>query len=164
MNNIYEDIEGAQKSAGHELKGMIACFNTGVAKLNYPLVALIDYRGFRLVCLTVLPISASTLVSGSMDGGRTVHALNAEMIEHIDAVCTDLNLRKHYVSPHVRSKGPADLEGHVTPNDQFYLLDFARMMPPAAITAESAKSHFLTRLLRPEFVRNYPSKLPLVTL
>lgn len=39
------------KAAGHELKGLINTFNTRVVanKIHYPLMALIDYRGFRLI-------------------------------------------------------------------------------------------------------------------
>jgi len=35
-------------------------------------MTLIDYRGFRVVAMTVLPISPDTLVYGSVDGGKTV--------------------------------------------------------------------------------------------
>ena len=58
--------------AGHELKGLTSCFLCGVDGLNFPLIALIDYRGFRLVCMSVLPIDEDTLVCGSADGGAHV--------------------------------------------------------------------------------------------
>jgi len=41
----------AAKAAGHELKGLINLMNTRhiAPKIHFPLMALIDYRGFRLV-------------------------------------------------------------------------------------------------------------------
>jgi len=35
---------------------------------------LVDYRGFRLLAVSVLPVSRKTICYGSHDGGRTVHA------------------------------------------------------------------------------------------
>src|SRR5262245_57080043 len=42
-------------------------------------MALVDYRGFRIIAMSILPISATTLVSGSSDAGRTVYASCEEM-------------------------------------------------------------------------------------
>ncbi len=41
--------------------------------LHLPLVAIIDFRGFRLIASSWLPISKETLVYGSSDGGITIH-------------------------------------------------------------------------------------------
>jgi hypothetical protein len=42
------------KAAGHELKGLINMFNyrEKAGKLRFPLLALIDYRGFRLIAIS----------------------------------------------------------------------------------------------------------------
>lgn len=37
-------------------------------------MALVDYRGFRIIAMSILPINSSTIVSGSSDAGRTVHS------------------------------------------------------------------------------------------
>jgi hypothetical protein len=36
-----------------------------------PLVALLDWWGYRLMCYSMLPITAETLAYGSADGGNT---------------------------------------------------------------------------------------------
>ena len=41
----------------------------GVKELNFPLMALVDFRGFRLVAISVLPISKKSLIYGSNDAG-----------------------------------------------------------------------------------------------
>jgi hypothetical protein len=38
---------------------------------NSPLVALLDWWGYRLMCYSMLPITAETLAYGSADGGNT---------------------------------------------------------------------------------------------
>jgi len=35
---------------------------------------LVDYRGFRLLAESVLPVSPRTICYGSYDAGKTVHA------------------------------------------------------------------------------------------
>ncbi len=70
------DVGRANKASGHELKSLDAICNAalelGITRLNVPLMALIDHRGFRLVALALLPIGKDTLVLGSNDGGTTV--------------------------------------------------------------------------------------------
>jgi hypothetical protein len=39
--------------------------------LRESLQAVVDYRGFRLLCMSILPISNETLQLGSSDGGRS---------------------------------------------------------------------------------------------
>ena len=63
----------ASKVAGHELKGLRAIQGLRVQGLCFPLLALIDYKGVRLVAVSTLPIDKSTIVCGSDDGGKTLH-------------------------------------------------------------------------------------------
>jgi hypothetical protein len=50
--------------------------------------------------------------------------------------------------------GPGDIEGHMGLDGRFYLLDFARYMPPEP---PSAPGSILYKLLRPELVRQFGS-------
>jgi hypothetical protein len=47
-------------------------------------MALVDYRGFRIIAMSILPITEETLVSGSCDAGVTVHSscdeINSQVI------------------------------------------------------------------------------------
>ena len=47
------------------------------SSLCVPVQALIDYKGYRLIAMPLLPISRQTLAYGSNDGGQTVHARDA---------------------------------------------------------------------------------------
>jgi hypothetical protein len=110
MFNLYADYEAAAKVAGHELKGLLACLSSGVPNIGFPLISLLDYRGYRLgmrtrirslslslstVAMTALPVTASTLVFGSMDAGRNFVNKNKQAKVVIDNMCSSLNLAKH---------------------------------------------------------------------
>jgi len=62
-------VQWAAKAGGHELKGLMGVKSARVSGLHLPLIALIDYRGYRLVAMSVLPITKNSLVYGSNDGG-----------------------------------------------------------------------------------------------
>jgi len=48
-------------------------------------MAIIDYRGFRLVAESILPIKSSTLRYGSNDGGQTVHNTDPTLFKLVRA-------------------------------------------------------------------------------
>lgn len=52
----------------------------------------IDYRGFRLMASSVLPINETTLVYGSRDAGLTIHADLPAFNHSIESVLSTLNL------------------------------------------------------------------------
>jgi hypothetical protein len=57
-HNLYGGDEFAAKVAGHELKSLNAYASAGmILGLNFALMCLIDYRGYRLIASSVLPIS-----------------------------------------------------------------------------------------------------------
>ena len=77
------------------------------------MVALVDYRGYRLVAMTLLPLDAESQVFGSSDAGKTVH--NDPDVHHLlDQLGSKLNLRDHPVgkTAEIRLKTPIDLEVH----------------------------------------------------
>lgn len=52
------------KAAAHDLKGLQQYFQLGVSGLHFPLEAIIDYHGFRLQALSLIPIGAGSLKYG----------------------------------------------------------------------------------------------------
>ena len=48
-------------------------YNTRTPGLHFPLMAIIDYRGFRLSAQSILPINKTSICYGSADGGLTIH-------------------------------------------------------------------------------------------
>lgn len=137
----------------------MGCLNSGVVGLNYPLVALVDFRGYRLFAMSLIPISSDTLILGSADAGNTIVNKEPEAKKLVEAIGKSLNLRKHKISQRISTRSCLDLEIHRGLDGQVYGLDFARMFPPEYMDQSSPKGAFLSRLLRPEFVRCYKNPL-----
>ena len=156
----------ASKIAGHELRSLIQLINCEEPHFLFPMMALVDYRGFRLVGMTQLPIQGGqSLVHGSRDSGKHIefHQLVAPRLQ---SLANKLNLEGHQVGTHLFHL-PVDLEVHcplqedresITSESQLYLLDFSRVFPPEAPRPGHGMD-YLHKLLRPELVRQYPSQL-----
>eukprot|EP01132_Coremiostelium_polycephalum_P010968 gene10968-13435_t len=159
---IYGGDAFAMKAAGHELKGLMAYFNCQIEGLFLPLMALIDYMGYRLIATSQLAIDCDkTLVYGSNDGGEIVHDKNEEMSAKMKQAAEILNLKGHYTGQGENKTflyGPCDIEGHVTNDGHFVVIDTARIFPPEKPMTDKIGSH-LYNLLRPELVRS--NKVPL---
>ncbi len=91
--------EAASKASGHDLKGSIHYYSTGIKGLHLPLMALIDYKGFRMTAQALLPLGKNSLVYGSADAGRTVHNSNERFNQIMNDAARALNLRSHGVGP-----------------------------------------------------------------
>eukprot|EP01130_Rhizamoeba_saxonica_P005569 TRINITY_DN2221_c0_g1_i2.p1 TRINITY_DN2221_c0_g1~~TRINITY_DN2221_c0_g1_i2.p1 ORF type:complete len:1736 (-),score=335.94 TRINITY_DN2221_c0_g1_i2:57-5264(-) len=153
----------AAKAGSHELKGLINILNTrdNATLLNYPLMALIDYRGFRLIAISWLsPLHKHSLVYGSDDGGATVYAEIPELNEQMEIAGKMLNLEPHLVGT-CEGKSIAfcgDIEGHIGTDGRYYVLDFARVFPPDMLPTRERKS--LQMVMGHEgklvYKRNYP--------
>jgi Clustered mitochondria len=125
---LYGSDGAAAKVAGNELRALAAlhnhCRDTG---LRVPLAAIFDYRGLRIIAVSLLPLKGKSLVYGSKDGGRTVFNRNAKFARAADGVATRLNLAPHMVGV-LKSPNPTvlslccDIEGHVGSDKRFYLL------------------------------------------
>ncbi len=156
---VIESMEGAAKVAGHDLKGCSCYFQANVANLHVPLMSCIDFAGFRLVAMCELPISSSTLVVGTNDGGKTIAATDTFLLVQLKAAAKILNLREHHVG-RLLFTSAADLEGHFSHLDgRRYLLDFSRAMPPDPEAGRRGGEERFVRLLRPELVQQAPEPL-----
>lgn len=162
---LYQSDDAAAKLAGHELKGVMAYYNCHIPSLHTPMTAVIDFRGFRLLAVSLLPISSGTLCYGSPNAGHTVVNTNPVLDAKMREAAQKLNIKEHMVYPHPLSGIPpqrlataADVEGHHI-NGQFYLVDLSRVFPPEAPNASSARMGHLYRLLRPELVKRFPTPL-----
>ncbi|EFA86726.1 hypothetical protein PPL_00531 [Heterostelium album PN500] len=157
---LYGSDENAMKTAAHELNGCTSFLNCGIKGLHVPLMSYIDYRGFRLMALSLLPITKKTLVYGSSDAGQTVYTANTMFNHLFGSAAKVLNLKSHRVqdsSGDLKTiQGPIDIEGHVGTDGRFYLLDFARLSPPEPPIHRGA---YLYRLLRLELVRTFTTPL-----
>jgi predicted signal transduction protein with EAL and GGDEF domain len=96
-NELFGNDYSAAKAAGNELRGLISYFNCAIKNLNLPLMALVDYRGFRLIALSILPVTPETIIYGSCDAGRNIHATNDDFNEEMQRAAKTLNLKAHKV-------------------------------------------------------------------
>ncbi|PRP86383.1 hypothetical protein PROFUN_05524 [Planoprotostelium fungivorum] len=150
---IYPGDEEAAKVAGHELKSLNQLFSLWIRDLHFPMMILLDYRGYRLIAMSTLPINEDTIV----DAGRTIHTDNVTINEKIREIAQRLHLKEHKVGPKLAHKTistPVDLEAHRGIDHRFYLLDFSRLFPPAL--PDGTRSAYLYKLFRPEFSSSYP--------
>jgi hypothetical protein len=137
-------------------KGLKAYFSVADPDLHFPLMALIDYKGFRLIAVSMLPLGRGSLIYGSEDAGVTVHAKDKRLNELIEVASKRLNLKPHCCGKNnVTVYSPVDLEGHVGTDGRFYLLDFSRVFPPVTPCKEVVGGH-LFQYFRSEFVFNFP--------
>ena len=116
-----------------------------------PLMALVDYRGYRLVAMSVLPVNKSTLIYGFVfsffffgkisksnfspfpqnrtnDAGKTIHKSNKEFNGIMRDTAKTLNLKSHLCGC-VKSKtkklsSAADIEGHLGTDGKVGFLSF----------------------------------------
>eukprot|EP01119_Soliformovum_irregulare_P004749 TRINITY_DN1583_c0_g2_i2.p1 TRINITY_DN1583_c0_g2~~TRINITY_DN1583_c0_g2_i2.p1 ORF type:complete len:871 (-),score=219.97 TRINITY_DN1583_c0_g2_i2:150-2762(-) len=155
----------AMKAAKNDLKGMEAWNTTRVDGFNSPLIAVIDYKGYRMTAMSVLPLDSDTLKYGSDNAGRSVHTDIPELNNMFQAAAGVLNLKGHVTGSVPGKKqivyGPGDLEGHLGTDGRYYVCDFGRLFPcedPAYRNTENKRVVFCTPL-RPEFVKFYPRPL-----
>jgi hypothetical protein len=164
FEGLYGGDAFAMKGAGHDLAGLMAYMSAielrprELRVLHVPLMALIDYRGYRLVAICVLPIGRNTICYGSFDAGKTVHYEHAVCNAAMKEVGAALNIMGHRSSQHPHLiYAPIDIEAHLGRDKKFYVLDFARYMPPQPPSGKWGAS--LYELLRPELVASSPVPL-----
>lgn len=120
--------------------------------------ALIDYRGYRLIAVSSVPISRDTLVYGSRDGGQRVVNKDPNAQSLMEKFGEYMLLKAHKVGKEDAQSmiGPADIEVHRGFDNRYYVVDFARVFPPEE--PRLAGEHLIHQF-RPEFVRKNPKPL-----
>jgi hypothetical protein len=85
--------------------------------LNLPMMALVDYRGFRVIAMSVLPIKGKSLIYGSKDAGATVFNTDPKFNLMMDEAGKKLNLASHLCGTDPNNlkelRSPCDIEGHL---------------------------------------------------
>jgi hypothetical protein len=163
-DNLRND-EFFAKIASHDMKGLLNIYECikNDDRCGVPLQALIDYKGFRLIAMSILPIAEkATPLMGSRNGGKNVFAEDPTLMNIARKAATNINLAPHNIQNKVLYFG-CDVEGHKGEDGVYYFLDFARVLPPENPKASGhlpqGQKTIFYRLLRPEFIKNFP--LPL---
>ena len=157
-NGLYGSDYAAMKVAGHELKGLQHYLSCDIPELCFPMIGLVDFLGFRLIAITLLPLGKNSMLYGTADAGKTIHD-NPKLCGMMATAAQKLNLAPHICgSSGTLLSSAADIEGHIGTDNRYYLLDFSRSMPPTTPDQSIPQSH-LFRLFRSEAVRNFPRPL-----
>lgn len=127
--------EKAMKTGAHELRGLMHYSSLRVSGLHFPLMLVMDYKGFRLVAEALLPINKETICYGSSDGGESVHASGETICLMMKTVGQELHLAPHLVKDKMLY-GPGDQEVHQGLDGRYYCIDLARVFP-----CEPARHH-----------------------
>ena len=125
-----DSFERSQKAAAHDLKGATAFLQYAkeAGGLVVALQALIDFAGYRLQAMLVLPLERH--VVGSADACDTLPKAEGEACGKFKIVADNLGLAEHEIKvgeETVRLHFGADVEGHQgTDGKKIYVLDTAR--------------------------------------
>jgi hypothetical protein len=68
----------AIKSGNHELKGLIAYMGSEISGLCWPLVVVVDYKGFRLVASSLSFLGNIAVVATFLGQSRTLHKIKKD--------------------------------------------------------------------------------------
>ena len=71
---------------------MTEIFNCGVQGINLPLMITVEYMGYRLTCMSTIPIGSNTLVYGSSNAGINIYYSNPEFNQKMEEIGKKLNL------------------------------------------------------------------------
>ncbi len=100
-----------RKPAGLELLATGALLRFRALGLLTPLMCIIDFKGVRVSCQTVVPIDGSkTLVLGSCDAGRNVISTDGQARSVMASVGASLGLAAHQAGAESKATivGPAE--------------------------------------------------------
>lgn len=115
---LYGDDKASMHVAGLELLSLNYLVEQGIKHgFCMPLVAIIDWRGYRIECTSVLPINESTLVYGCANASRLSDGVpimksDPYVNEQMKKLAQALNLKEHIVGMHTKTElyWPIDIE------------------------------------------------------
>ncbi|KAE8679819.1 Clustered mitochondria protein [Hibiscus syriacus] len=134
---LAESEQATYASANNDLKGTKAYQEADVPGLHNLAMAIIDYRGHRVVAQSVLPgilqgDKSDSLLYGSVDNGKKI-CWNEDFHSKVLEAAKRLHLKEHTVldaSGNVfKLAAPVECKGIVGSDDRHYLLDLMRATP-----------------------------------
>ncbi|XP_010695371.2 clustered mitochondria protein [Beta vulgaris subsp. vulgaris] len=157
---LADSEQATYASANNDLKGTKAYQEADVQGLYNLAMAIIDYRGHRVVAQSVLPgilqgDKSDSLLYGSVDNGKKI-CWNEIFHRKVLEAAKCLHLKEHTVldesGNEFKLAAPVECKGIVGSDDRHYLLDLMRVTPRDA-NYTGAGSRFC--ILRPELIRAF---------
>ncbi|KAK9741090.1 hypothetical protein RND81_03G080800 [Saponaria officinalis] len=159
-NQLTDTEQATYASANNDLKGTKAYQEADVPGLYNLAMAIVDYRGHRVVAQSVLPgilqgDKSDSLLYGSVDNGKKV-CWNEDFHSKVLEAAKRLHLKEHSVSDEhgnvFKLAAPVECKGIVGSDDRHYLLDLMRVTPRDA-NYTGPRSRFC--ILRPELIKAF---------
>lgn len=156
-SQLAESEQATYASANNDLKGTKAYQEADVPGLYNLAMAIIDYRGHRVVAQSVLPgilqgDKSDSLLYGSVDNGKKI-SWNEDFHSKVLEAAKRLHLKEHTVldgSGNIfKLAAPVECKGIVGSDDRHYLLDLMRVTPRDA-NYTGLGSRFC--IMRPELI------------
>ncbi|KAI9402422.1 hypothetical protein POPTR_001G271200v4 [Populus trichocarpa] len=154
---LAESEQATYASANNDLKGTKSYQEADVPGLYNLAMAIIDYRGHRVVAQSVLPgilqgDKSDSLLYGSVDNGKKI-CWNEDFHSKVVEAAKRLHLKEHTVldgsGNAFKLAAPVECKGIVGSDDRHYLLDLMRVTPRDANYTRPG-SRFC--ILRPELI------------
>ncbi|XP_009763155.1 clustered mitochondria protein isoform X1 [Nicotiana sylvestris] len=154
---LAESEQATYASANNDLKGTKSYQEADVPGLYNLAMAIIDYRGHRVVAQSVLPgilqgDKSDSLLYGSVDNGKKI-CWSDEFHSKVLEAAKRLHLKEHTVldgsGNEFKLAAPVECKGIVGSDDRHYLLDLMRVTPRDA-NYSGPGSRFC--ILRPELI------------
>ncbi|CAN8254697.1 unnamed protein product [Cochlearia groenlandica] len=158
-----ENEQATYASANNDLKGTKLYQEADVSGLYNLAMAIIDYRGHRVVAQSVLPgilqgDKSDALLYGSVDNGKKI-CWNEDFHAKVLEAAKLLRIKEHAVidaSENVfKLAAPVECKGIVGSDNRHYLLDLMRVTPRDA-NHMGPESRFC--VLRPELIKSFCQK------
>ena len=128
-------------------------------------MAIIDFKGYRIVASSVIPVNKKTIQYGSDNKGKNIHKSSKTLSQLLRSASQKLNIKPHFVLPTKSgSKDPVRLytsvlsEGHFANDARHYILNVSYSLPPLAPKPNETWKR-RCELMRPEFLAKYPKAL-----
>ncbi|KAL6495668.1 hypothetical protein OROGR_030231 [Orobanche gracilis] len=162
-DQLVENEQATYASANNDLRGTRAYQEVDVSGLYNLAMAIIDYRGHRVVAQSVLPgilqgDKSDSLLYGSVDNSKKI-CWSEDFHSKVLEAAKRLHLKEHTVLDGAgnvfKLAAPVECKGIVGSDNRHYLLDLMRVTPRDANYTGSG-SRFC--ILRPELISGYCHK------
>ncbi|XP_031494189.1 clustered mitochondria protein isoform X2 [Nymphaea colorata] len=157
---MTDNEQATYASANNDLRGTKAYQEADISGLHNLAMAIIDYRGHRVVAQSIIPgilqgDKSDSLLYGSVDNGKKIcwnEMFHAKVLEAAKV----LHIKEHSVldgfgNP-IKLAAPVECKGIIGSDDRHYLLDLMRVTPRDANYVGEG-SRFC--VLRPELVSSF---------
>ncbi|XP_057872432.2 clustered mitochondria protein [Cryptomeria japonica] len=159
-SQLIDSEQATYASANNDLKGTKAYNNADISGLYTLAMAIVDYRGHRVVAQSIIPgilqgDKSDSLLYGSVDNGKKI-CWNDKFHEKVLEAAKVLHIKEHEVldgsGNRVKMAAPVECKGIVGSDDRHYLLDLMRTTPRDANYMGPGSRYCV---LRPELVASF---------